>query len=161
MCGEATAIDSLCHLILTKKFKSANISIPNPYMQNSSIDLLISNKKSIKCDMFFVNSSPFINIDIDIDARILSSDSELQNLNDQNLKTLEKSINLFLEDILNEYLYKTSLDFNSDVCGFGKYAITKFLETKDWDNYNWLESYKNSIFNVNVNSTIISGLLLM
>ena len=46
-------------------------------------------------------------------------------------------------------LYKTSLDFNSDVCGFGKYAITNFLETKDWDNYNWLESYKNSIFNIN------------
>ena len=59
-----------------------------------------------------------------------------------------------------DYLYKTSLEFNSDSCGFGKFAIVTFLTTEDWNKYNWMNNYKNSIFKVNVNSSIKSGLLL-
>ena len=161
MCGELNALDSLCHLILTNKFKSANISITNPYIENSSIDLLISNKSKTKCNITFVNCSPFINLDIKIEARILSSDSSFQNLDSNDIQLMEKQINMYIESTLSKYLYKTCLDHNSDICGFGKYAITHFLEIQDWNSYNWLENYKNTIFNVNVNSSIKSGLLLM
>ena len=70
--GEASAIDSLCHLIITNKLQSANISIYNPYNQNSSIDLLISKEKPTKCTVKFINNSPYITIDSNLDARILT-----------------------------------------------------------------------------------------
>lgn len=65
-----------------------------------------------------------------------------------------------MEEKIYNYLYKTSLDYNSDICGFGKYATHQFLTTEDWDRYNWLDNYKNSIFNISVNSSLKSGLLL-
>lgn len=158
--GEASAIDSLCHLIITNKLQSSNISIPNPYNQNSSIDLLISREKPVKCKVKFINNSPFITIDAKIDARILTVSGNSKSLNNSNIETIEKEINLFLENKLYDYLYKTSLEFNSDSCGFGKFAIKNFLTAEDWNNYNWINNYKNSIFKVNVNSSIKSGLLL-
>ena len=158
--GEASAIDSLCHLIITNKLQSANISISNPYNQNSSIDLLISKEKPVKCTVKFINNSPYITVDSNLDARILTVSGNSKSLDDTNIETIEKEINLYLENKLYNYLYKTSLEFNSDVCGFGKFATINFLTTEDWNNYNWLDNYKNSIFKVNVNSCIKSGLLL-
>lgn len=158
--GEATAIDSLCHLIIVNKLQAANISIPNPYNQNSSIDLLISREKPVKCKVEFINNSPFISIDCNIEARVLTVSGNSKSLDNFNIKTIEKEINYYLENKLYDYLYKTSLEFNSDVCSFGKYAITNFLTTEDWNNYNWMNNYKNSIFKIKVNSSIKSGLLL-
>lgn len=158
--GETTAIDTLMHLIVTNKLKSANLTIPNPYNQNSTIDLLISKDRKTKCDVKFINNSPYITIDANISARILSVSGNSESLDDKNIETIEKQINSYLENKLYDYLYKTSLDFNSDVCGFGKFAIGHFLTTDEWNNYNWLNNYKNSIFKVNVNSSIKSGLLL-
>jgi hypothetical protein len=66
-------------------------------------------------------------------------------------KTLEKQI--------SNFLYKTSLDYNSDICSLGKYGVSQFKTNSNWESYNWLENYKNSIFNVNVNCTVISSLL--
>lgn len=140
--------------------QSANISIPNPYNQNSYIDLLISKEKPVKCKVKFVNNSPYITVDSNISARILTVSGNSKSLDDKNIETIEKEINLYLEDKLYNYLYKTSLEFNSDVCSFGKFAAMNFLTTEDWNNYNWLDNYKNSIFKVNISSSIKSGLLL-
>lgn len=158
--GEASAIDTLCHLIVTSKLKSGIISVPSPFDQNSSIDLLINIEKNTKNKVKLINNSPYITVNASINARILSVSGNSQSLDEKNIETLEKEINKYLENKISNYLYKTSLEFNSDVCAFGKYAIGKFLTTEDWNNYNWLDNYKNSFFNVSVNSSIKSGLLL-
>lgn len=56
-------------------------------------------------------------------------------------------------------MYKTSLEYDSDMLGFGRFAISKFKTNGDWENYNWKDNYKNSIFNVKVNSQVVSSLL--
>ena len=73
---------------------------------------------------------------------------------------LQEAINLYLKDNISRYLYKTTLDFNSDVCCFGNYAICRFKTQDDLNNYNWKDNYKNSFFKVNVSSSVKSGQLL-
>ena len=48
------------------------------------------------------------------------------------------------------------IDSNCDIDGFGKYAVKYFPTIKDWQDYNWLDNYQNSTFNVNVETTIKS-----
>lgn len=158
--GETSAIDSLCHLIITSKLKSGIISIPSPFNQNTSIDLLINTEKRTKNKVKLINNSPYITLDANINARILSVSGNSKSLDEKKIETIEKEINRYLEEKISNYLYKTSQDFGSDVCAFGKYAIGKFLTTEDWNNYNWLDNYKNSFFKVTVKSSIKSGLLL-
>ena len=52
---------------------------------------------------------------------------------------------------------KTSKNYQSDIDGFGKYAVKYFYTIQDWEEYNWLENYHNSIFNVDVETTLKSG----
>lgn len=89
----------------------------------------------------------------------MSTNENAEELTKDNIKKVEESVNRYLENEISEFLYKTSLAYNSDICGFGRYAITQFYENSDWKNYKWLENYKNSIFNVTVNSEVVSSLL--
>lgn len=58
---------------------------------------------------------------------------------------------------LENYLYKTSKTFNSDISGFGKYALSYYITLDDWLQSHWLENYKNAFFNVYVDVNIKSG----
>lgn len=77
------------------------------------------------------------------------------------LSALENSLNRYLENILYEYLYKTSMEFNSDISGFGRAVMPQFLTSNAWTNYNWNENYKNSFFKVNVSTSIDSSNLIL
>ena len=62
---------------------------------------------------------------------------------------------------MSMYVYKTSKEFHSDICKFGKYAVSKFLTWDSWQQYDWLNKYQNSFFNINVNSNLSSSYLLL
>ena len=70
---------------------------------------------------------------------------------------IEEACNKYLTQNITNYLYKTAKEFHSDIDGFGEHAVKYFLTMQDWSNYNWLESYKDSTFNVTVDSTLKSG----
>ena len=79
----------------------------------------------------------------------------------ENVSLLEKSANFYLTTKLYEYLYKVSKDFKSDIDGFGKHVVRNFLTMDEWENYNWLENFKNSFFDVKVETKVKSGYILM
>ena len=89
----------------------------------------------------------------------MSTNKNSEELTNENIEKLEQSVNSYLEKQIPNFLYKTSLDYNSVICSLGKYGVSQFKTNSNWESYNWLENYKNSIFNVNVNCTVISSLL--
>ena len=60
-----------------------------------------------------------------------------------------------------EYLYKTSKEFKSDINGFGNFAAKNFLTISEFENYDWLNKYKDSFFNVEINTSVKSGMLIL
>ena len=60
-----------------------------------------------------------------------------------------------------DYLYKTAKVFKSDITAFGKYAVSNFATIDEWNEYNWLDNYQNSFFNVDINVDIVSRYLLI
>lgn len=157
--GELSGIESACYLILTNKLDTCTISIKNPLDNSSSIDLYVYKQKNTKKDINFINNSPFIDVNVYIKARVISTNKNAKELTNENIKKVEESVNKYIENEISEFLYKTSLVYDADICGVGRYAITKFYKNSDWENYNWLANYKNSIFNVTVNSEVVSSLL--
>ena len=83
-----------------------------------------------------------------------------QYLNPDVLNSISNSCNNYLEKQFSNYLYKTSTVFESDINGIDSYALSKFTTTTEFDNYNWLDSYKNSTFEVEINTVMDSGFLL-
>lgn len=159
--GELNSIETLCHMIITNNVQDFVISIPNPFKDNSTIDLNVEANKKTKNTVKLINNSPYIESNIHLHARIASIDKDSKYLEQENLDILEKYANSYLENQITEYLYKTSASLNSDINGFGTHILKSFLTFDDWSNYNWLNNYKNSFFNVTVHTDIGSSYQLL
>lgn len=160
MVGELTAIETMLHLILTDNFESGIITLNHPLKENSTIDIALYSHKKTNIDAKLINGSPFATIEVFLNSRLLSVDKNSGDFNSDEIKELESLINSYLENAILNYLYKTSKEFESDIDGIGQSLLTKFKNSKEWNNYNWPQNYKNTFFKVHVNTNIKSSFLL-
>lgn len=159
--GELNAMQSLCHLIMVNELKSGQIRIPSPFREGEYIDLSIRLAKNTDKKVTLENGTPYIECSIYLTSRILSMDENSENLNKETIKKIEDYTNKYLENNISNYLYKTSKEYNTDIDGFGNYARKYFTFWQDWQDYNWINNYKNAFFKVTVYSNIKSSYLLM
>lgn len=160
--GELNAEESILHMMVSNKLKSCTISIPNPIGDSESINLSIKLAHNTKNSVSLVNGTPFISSVVKINAKIESATQKSSYGNssyysNENIQLIEESCNQYLKKALNDYLYKTAKEYNCDIDGFGKYAVKYFPTIKDWQDYNWLDNFQNSTFNVSIETTIKSG----
>lgn len=172
--GELTGFETLCFQLITDKFESCTISVPDPSSQDNKntnqnglsqdsssksqqVDLIITESKNPKISVDMSNGLPNITVSLFLEAHGLTLNDSIDYTSRRNVEELEKSGKSFLETKIRAFLYKTSKEFNSDIVGFGKYALPKFLTWDDWLEANWTENYKNANFNVNVNLSVMSG----
>jgi spore germination protein KC len=159
--GELNAMETICHLMLINKLENCTISIPSPFNNVESIDLYLSLKKNTKFNVKLVNGSPFITTNVYVDARILTMTKDSDYLDSENLNDIETYANSYLKYHITNYLYKTSKEFKSDIIGLGKYVVGNFSTWDDWVQYDWLNKYEASFFDVNVETDVKSGYLLL
>lgn len=158
--GELDAIETICFHILKNNINSFIITVPSPKDNTFKIDLLVTPKGTCKTKVDIVNGSPYVKINGSFNAKIYSMDEDENYLDSDFLDSLSNTCNIYLENVLLNYLYKTSLEFKSDISGIGKYALSNFSTTSEFKDFNWSNNYMNSTFNVNINTTIDSGFLL-
>lgn len=158
--GELTALETLCHSIITGETNSFVISVPDPQNDEANIDIAVSETEKPNVDVDISNGSPYISLDINLSGRVLSVNNGTNYLNENYLNMISDSANQYLESQILEYLYKTSTEFNSCIDEFYSYVINKFLTIQDWEAYDWSSNYQSSFFNVNVNMNVNSSILL-
>ncbi len=152
-------MESLCHLIVVNKFKTATISIPNPYKPDSVINLFIHAKKNPKIYVNLINGTPYIECNIFLSADILSLDENTDYSKKESLELVSNYANSYLEREISEYLYKMAKEYHSDIDNFGKYVIKNYTTWDDWTESDWISNFENSFFNVNVNVNVVNGQL--
>lgn len=158
--GEISAYECIYHLIISNKFKTTILNIPSPFNDSDYIAIYISNTHS-KNKVKIINGSPYITCNVSLNARIHTSTFNSNYMSKNNLKTLEEYANSFIKSNIEDYLYKTSVNLQSDINKFGKYAVQNFKLSKDFEQYNWISNYKNSTFKVNVDTKIKSSYLVV
>ena len=157
MVGELTGLDSLCHIIVNNNLEQCSLSVPNPFEKDKYLDLILTSEKNTKCTVELNENSANIHLDVYLVAYGQSLDEKTKYNSNDKLKQIENSATKYLHDQIQNYLYKTSREYSSDISGFGKYAVKHYLTLDDWYNSNWLDNYKNSNFNVNVHLIMKSG----
>ena len=158
--GKLSAIETMCHLIITNDLKSCNISIPYPNNEMRTIDFYLTLYAKPKIKVFIINGSPYLTIQVKTNARIASIDKISNNMTQEQISSLEISVSSYLEKQITNYLYKTAKQLHSDIAGIGKYALKQFQTNTDFMNYRWLQRYQDSFFQVTVNTKIKSSFLL-
>ena len=158
--GELTANETICNLIVTNKMDECVFTIPSPFDEDIPLDLYMTLDGNTKNKVDFVNGAPSITTNVQLNARILSANKHSNYFEDDNLKLIETYDDSYLIYELENYLYKTSKDFNSDIALFGRYAVKYFYTWNDWISYDWLDNYRNSFFTVNAEVNVISSYLI-
>ena len=158
--GELTALETLCLSIIRGNVDSFLISIDDPQNEQEKIDLVLYAEKSPKIKVDIVNNTPYVSIDLKFTGRIYSMKEDLRYLDTDVLNAISQGANNYMENLLTQYLYKTSVEFKSDINGIGKYCLQNFLTIQEFENFDWKNNYTNSAFNISVNAEIESGFLV-
>lgn len=158
--GELSAIETLCLSIIKETVQYFLLHVPDPQNYEEQIDIIVYplNKKRITVDI--VNGSPYINIDMEFIGKIYSITKGDKYLDSNSITYLSSSVSKYLEYYMKNYLYKTSIEFNSDINEFGKYALSNFITNSDFEKFDWKNNYQNSVFNVSMNIQVESGYLV-
>lgn len=160
LAGELNAIETICFLNIRKQVDTFLVSIPNPEDTTSNIDVYLTPNGTHNIDVNFVNGAPYIKLKLKLHGKIYSMSKNSQYLNNDILNSISNSCNNYLENEFSKYLYKTSTTFQSDINGFGVYALSEFSTSSEFDDYDWLTNYKNCNFDVDIETVINSGFLL-
>lgn len=158
--GELSALETISFLSLRNKVERFLISIPDPEDSNRYLDIYITPNTSTSIDIDTSTSSPYIKIKAEFSGRIYSMSDNSKYLEPDVLNAISGSCNKYLETVFTDYLYKTSKELKSDINGFGKYALSHFFTTQEFEDYNWLGNYQNAFFDVTVNTSVKSGMLI-
>lgn len=158
--GELTALETLCLSIIRGEVASFLISVQDPSGGQELIDLMLYNEDGKNITVDIVNNTPYITIDLKFTGRICSMKETSKYLENSVLESISQEANQYLKDIITTYLYKTSIEFKSDINDIGKYCLSKFLTISEFENFDWQENYANSTFNVTINTRVQSGFLI-
>ena len=160
MVGELNAIETLSFMCITDQINGFLITMPDPYNEENYIDVYLTPTRKTKFDVSFVNGSPFIKLDCNFKGQIYSMTSESNYLKPETLEDVSNACNYYMKYIITEFLYKSAKEFNADIVGIGKHSLKSFLTFDEYADYNWLENYKNSFFDVNIDVNVKSASLL-
>lgn len=158
--GELCALETTTYLAISNHIDRFLISVPDPDDVNSYIDIYLYPNGNTNVDIDTSTASPFIKVKTGFTGRIYSMSNNSQYLKPELLKNISETCNKYLESVFSDYLYKTSKEFKSDINGFGKYALGNFFTTEEYDNYNWCNNYQNAFFEVEIDTSIKSSMLI-
>lgn len=163
-CGQLTATETICHLLIANEINTCIFTISNPFNENDSIEVQIIPEKKSKISSNYDNDNFKFVIDLYLNANIIDIE---KNLNFEDPEVLEKfatSLTNSLNSKFEKYFKKVSKEYNSDIDKF-YLSILKYFPTQDsLNNLDWKQKYMNSEFscniNINININNISSLLI-
>jgi spore germination protein KC len=158
MVGMANGAESVCYHLITGDYKYSYWTITDPEEKDKIIvlNILQRRKPVIKVD---IKNNPVVtlNLDIEGDFTAIQSGRDYEN----SPEIVEQATEQMIKDELTAFLKRTTDEFNSDICGFGRFVKGKFLTWDSWEKYKWFEKYKSTTFNIMINLKIRrSGLMI-
>ena len=160
-CGELTATESICHLLISNKVDSCVISVNNPTTSSSEkIELQLYPNKKTKVSVNIIDNVPHISINIFVVADILTIEHDVDYEIEENLEKVSNSAEDYLKSELNKYLQKVSREYGTDIDHFSTKAFPHFSTVNELKDFNWSEKFKKAKFDVNVDVDVTSSLLV-
>lgn len=162
LCGELTAVESICHLLIQNKIDSCIISIDNPLPEKETekMELQLFPKQNSKINITLDDDTPHIYLDINLNADIMTLDKDVEYETDEIFSKISNTAKDYLTNQFNNYLKKISTEYESDIDHFCTKATSNFFTISDWENFNWNEKFKNSKFDVNIDINVLSTMLV-
>lgn len=154
MIGELDGSSATNYLMVTGEYNYAYISLPDPKFPDEYIALSVFQRKKPERRVEFMDGKPKVQVKVYLDADFFVIQSGYNYEDPEKIPIAEKAASEFFEKGITTFLKRTAVEFESDICGFGKDAKKHFLTWKEWKEYSWLDRYKDADFKVDVDVRI-------
>lgn len=154
MVGELDGEETTYYLMQTGQYHYSYITLPDPIVKDKFVVLNVTQNRKPAHRVRMEDGSPKIHANIRLDADILSIQSGKNYEYAGNVHILEKAAEDFIEKGMLQFLNRTTTELNADVCAFGKTMKGQFLTWKEWQEFKWLERYKDATFEIDVDLKI-------
>ena len=161
MCGKLNALETMCHLLLKNEIKTCIISINNPYpsMNKEKIELSLVPTRKSKIYVEIKDDIPYIYIDLNLKASIITLEDNLDYDNNEVLKTFSYTATDYLKNSYKDYFAKLK-NYGIDIDCFSNKALSHFSTNQEWEKFNWSEKLKSAVIEVNPNINVTSSILI-
>ena len=162
LCGELTATESICHLLITNKLDSCIISIDNPISEKETqkIEIQLFPSKKTKIDLNIENDIPHISLQLSLNADIMTLDTDVNYEANNVLSKISEATEQYLKTQFNDYLNKVTKQYNVDIDDFCLKGPSHFSTISEWEKFNWDEKFKNTEFDVDIDINVLSTILI-
>lgn len=160
LCGELTAMETICHLLITDSLDSCVISIDDPFRNSEKAELSISPKSKSKITIIVKDGIPHISVKLSVDAYGLTLDENTNYETHNSVELFSKTAKEYLEKQFNNYFNKVSKEYGTDIDYFATKALVNFSTMGEWEEYNWPEKFKEAQFDISIDVNLISSLLV-
>ena len=162
LCGELTATESICHLLITNKLDSCIISIGNPISEKETqkIEIQLFPSKKTKIDLNIENDIPHISLQLSLNADIMTLDTDVNYEANNVLSKISEATVQYLKTQLNDYLNKVTKQYNLDIDDFCLKGPAHFSTISEWEKFNWDEKFKNTEFDIDIDINVLSTILI-
>ena len=149
MVGELDGEETHYHLMSNGEFRNAFMTIPDPTEKDTFVVIDVKQSRPPSHKVSMINGKPHIDLKIMLEGDIEVIQSGINYEEPQKLTELEKAYEDFIRQGTEKFLKKTT-EYNADICGFGEHMKKKFLTWQKWVDFKWLDRYRDSSFNVEV-----------
>ena len=162
LCGELTATESICHLLITNKLDSCLISIDNPISEKETqkIEIQLFPSKKTKIDLNIENDIPHILLQLSLNADIMTLDTDVNYESNNVLSKISEATEQYLKTQFNDYLNKVTKQDNVDIDDFSLKGPAHFSTIPEWEKFNWDEKFKNTEFDIDIDINVLSTILI-
>lgn len=157
MVGTLSVEETIPYLIITNQLNESTISTYSPFSEDKLMDFHVSVFANTKHKVTLNGTSPHIKTDIFLDATLLSNSNDFNASSPQDIAKVEEALSNYIKDEVHKFYEKTSKEFKSDISRLGKYAVYQFPTIKDWEEFDWVNKYEESTFEVNVDVNLNSS----
>ena len=162
LCGELTAVESICHLLIVNELDSCIISIDNPLLEDEAekMELLIFPTKKSKINVDIKDDIPHISLKLSLDADIMTINNNIDYEDENVLLKISDSLNKYLKTQLTNYLTKVSKEYGVDIDSFSTKALSHFSTIPVWESFDCNNKFKEAIFDVSTDVNVLSTMLI-
>lgn len=148
MVGTLNGAEASCYQMLTGNYGHSYWTVPDAYDAGKLVVMDIIQRSRPSVTAVLNDGKAVFDIVLDLEGDFTSIQSSFRY--EDYPQPMEDKASEMIKKEVTSMLKKTTEQFDSDICGFGRYLKGKFLTLDDWKKFNWPEQYRNAEFNVKV-----------
>lgn len=153
MVGVLDGEDTRYLLMLQNKFYSTSVAFKDPRAPDQYVSVQLSRGRPTRVVVQRLGEKPLIRVDVTLEAQILAIQSGIDYTEPETQGELERAMAEQIEDKMKAFIARTQ-DWETDIVGFGRHAISRFGTVGQWEAYDWPKRYPNAEIQTDVTVTL-------